>query len=165
MNGNRIKKKLLLLGLVCLIPVVIVGALKLPEVYRLFHPYLDREISGPVTITNDWLEIKPKDAFKAERQINNLIILFEPSRSYEPDVTGKSLRLSDGSVATLEVELIDREGKIHSLTPIGISREGMILRSENSSQNTVYRAIRIKSTNPVKVTRIYWDCYNQWDVS
>ncbi len=162
---RNLKTILLVVGLVCLIPAALFGLSRIGEIYRLFNPYLDTEIAGPTTISSEWLEIVPKQPLRAERQIKNFIIVFDKSQSYEPLEGTYGVRLPDGSIAVPEVQLVDESAHIHVLTPIGVSADGVVFRDEDSREGSVYRAVKVRSSKPIKVSRIYWRCYNQWDVS
>src|SRR5437588_2998880 len=164
--NSAIKRLLIVAGAaLLLIATGIGGVFLVAGVYRYFHPYFDRTISGPVTITPEWTEIVPKEPLKAERQINNFILVFDTSQLYEPNDNTNGIRFPDGSVVTPEVQLIDQGGRSYTLTSIGVSRNGMVLRYENLPQNISYRMVRIRSDKPIKVSKIYWRCYNQWHVN
>ena len=105
---RNLKIILLVLGLVCLIPAAFFGLSKMGEIYRLFNPYLDREIAGPTTISSEWLEIVPKQPLRVERQIQYMIL--DVADPFEPLYDKWSLRLRDGSVVKPEVQLIDEDG-------------------------------------------------------
>lgn len=163
MIGNKLKKILLLLGLVCLIPLIILGVSMSTELYRYFNPYLDQDIGGPVTISSEWLEIVPKKPLRVERQIQYMIL--DVTDSFEPDYDQWSLRLQDGSIVKPEVQLVDEDGNTYNLTSPALDRKGIGLRNSELPRDRAYRAVRIRSNKPIKLSRIYWHCYNQWDVS
>lgn len=162
MSGT--KKLLIVIGSICLVLVagislVIIGG----EVYRFFHPYLDREVSGPVTITMDWVEITPKKPLRAERQIQYLTL--DMAEAFTPDYKLGGMRFADGAIAIPEVELIDQSGRTYSLNHSGMNEKGIVFFMPDLPKDRLYSVVRIRSDKPIKVSRIYWRCYNQWDVS
>jgi hypothetical protein len=163
MKGNKTKKVLLLVGLICLVPVVIVGLYMSVDLYHFFNPYLDREISGPMTISSQWIEIVPKKPLSVQRQIQYMILdVIDP---FDPDYDQWSLRLQDGSIVTPEVQLVDESGNTYNLTSPALDSKGIGFRNSELPKDRAYRAVRIRSNKPIKLSRIYWRCYNQWDVS
>ena len=162
---SSVKKKLLIVaGAACLLTIAGIGGVFLvAEVYRYFHPYLDRTISGPVTITQEWTEIVPNEPLKAERQIQYLTL--DVAEPFEPDYDSWGLRLPDGAIVVPEVQLIDQNGNIYKLTSPALDNKGIGLRLRDLPKDRVYRAVRIRADKPIKVSRIYWHCYNQRDVS
>jgi hypothetical protein len=169
MRENKIKKILLLLGLVCLIPLIILGVSMSAELYRFFNPYLDQDIAGPVTISSEWLEIVPKKPLRVERQIQMIVLDLDKSIKLERD--GWGLVLPDGSIVTPEVQLIDEDGKTYNLdhaSSWSSPSTGVTYREFSLSDlptSKAYRAVRLRSDKPVRCNRIFWRSYNQWDVS
>ncbi|HYY57024.1 MAG TPA: hypothetical protein VE842_06790, partial [Pyrinomonadaceae bacterium] len=102
---NPIKKMLLITGLVLIIPVIAFSIFSALNIYRMFHPNLDREISGPVTLSSEWIEIVPKEPLRPERDIHEIIL--ELTTSYEPDYKNNRIRFPDGTSGIPEVRLID----------------------------------------------------------
>ena len=100
----------MIVGLACLIPIFVFAIPMTLGLYRsIFSPYLEQEVTGPVTITQEWQEITPPKSLRADRQIQYLILtIAEPFElSYKADW---GWRLPDGSVVIPEVQLVeDRE--------------------------------------------------------
>lgn len=162
MNRN-LKIILLVVGLVCLISATFFGLSKIGEIYRLFNPYLDQEISGPTTISSEWREIVPRQPIRVERQIQYMTL--DVADPFEPVYDKWSLRLGDGSVVKPEVQLVDENGNVYNLTSPALDNKGIAFRNSDLPKDRVYRSVRIRSDKPIRLTRIYWRCYNQWDVS
>lgn len=157
------KKVFLVIGVFCLISLAIFGISTSINIYRwIFNPYLDQDIAGPVMLSSDWLEIVPKEPLRAERQIQYMILNFaEPVKA-----DYMRLRLPDGSLVVLEVQLVDQYGNIFNLRSSALDETRMGFTSENSlPKDRVYRTVRIRSNKPINISRIYWHCWNQWDVS
>ena len=160
---TSLKIVLLVLGLFCLIPIAYIGLAIMGEIYRFFNPYFIQEISGPTTISSEWLEILPEKPLRAKRQINRVVLVI--SDSYEPDYEHWALRLKDGSLVKLEVQLVDENGTTYDLRSPAIGPREMELGMLDLPKDRVYRMVRIRSDKPIRLSRIYWRCYNQWDVS
>lgn len=155
---------LLVIGLAC-------AALLTSCVYRFFHPYLDRELSGPITISSEWLEITPKEPLRAERVVQYLYIY--TTKPFEPDNRSWGIRLADGSVVVPEVELVDQQGNIYNLKASSFSLEDPTRANvisgigfsalEELPKDKVYRAVRIRSDQPIQCSKIIWRCYDPRD--
>ena len=159
---------IVLIAIVCLT----VGNFILFRIYRYFNPYLDREISGQVTLSSQWLEITMKEPLRPERDRQKIIIDIEPPVKLEPSGPSMGLVLPDGSVVIPEVQLIDQDGNIYNLTSPSASFEASpggawqrgFGRVEPLPKNKVYTAVRIRCEKPVRCSRIRWRSYNPSDL-
>lgn len=152
------------IGLISLFILVIA----LHSIYRRLYPYLDREIMGPVTVFTEWLEITPKKPLVPERRIHEIFL--KSAGGYEPDYKGWGLRLPDGTVLTPEVQLVDQYGGVYQLkfgvldeTGISFTFRDPVSHEEILPTDRTYRAVRIRSSKPIKFSRVVWRCYNPWD--
>jgi len=164
------KKLLLVLSLACLIPAIVLAEFVSGVIYRLFVPYLDHQLSEQITISSEWREIVPQRPFHAERQIQMIVLDLDKSIALQKD--GWGLVLSDGSIVIPEVQLIDEEGKTYPLeepsawfSPATGVRYREFSSKSGLPKDKVFRAIRVRSAKPVRCNRIFWRCYNMWDVS
>src|SRR6266542_4217427 len=101
------RKLFLIVGLACLIPIFVFAIPMTLGLYRsIFSPYLEQEVTGPVTITQEWQEITPPKSLRADRQIQ--YVMLNVGGPFEPNNKGAwGLRLPDGSVVIPEVQLVD----------------------------------------------------------
>jgi hypothetical protein len=164
------KKVLLAIGSAFVLSAMVLTVFISGGIYRWFFPYLDQEVTGPILISSEWTEIVPKKPFHVERQIQ--IVVLDLDKSVDLQKEGWGVVLSDGSVVTPEVELIDQEGNTYPLEvpSAWFSPSTGVKYREFSSKNDLpkgktFRAIRIRSDKPVRCNRIFWRCYNMWDVS
>jgi hypothetical protein len=157
------KKGLLITGLVALVLFILSGFYIIPGMYRYIYPYLDREVSGPVTISTEWQEIIPKEPLKAERQLHYLVI--EIQSPYRTDEKSWGIRLADGSVVTFEAQIVDQDGKSYNLASPAFLNEKVARGLMELPKDKQYPVVRIRASQQIKVSRIYWRCYNSWDVS
>ena len=164
------KKLLLVIGSVCVLSAIIFTVIVSGSIYRFFFPYLDQDVTGQVLISSEWTEIVAKKPFRVERQIQ--IIVLDLDKSIDLQKEGWGIVLSDGSVVTPEVELVDQEGKTYRLEvpSAWFSPSTGVKYREFSSKNElpngkIFQAVRIRSDKPVRCNRIFWRCYNMWDVS
>jgi len=168
---GRTKDTLLIAGMICLIPLVVFVTVVASNLYRsIFNPYLDYDVARDVTISSDWVEITLERPLEAERQIQYLII--DITTPYKPDYQSWGLRLSDGSVVTPQIQLVDEQGNVYDLThnaldekSIGFSKRDPVSHAIDLPKGRKYPKVRIRCDKPIHCSRIYWHCYNQWDVS
>ncbi len=139
------------------------------KVQRMYKPYLDREISGPVKLERQWLEINFKEPLSPERPANEISLVFE--EVYEDRVAGRGLQLPNGQLLSPEMQLVDSQGEVFELNqvaalgPRGLSRSmgDPINWKETLPRDRTYRALRIRSDTIVNVTRIFWRSYDPAD--
>jgi hypothetical protein len=133
---------------------------------------IDHELSGKVTLTNEWLELIPKDPLKVERNTQEVTLFPDPPIKMVDDPTGqRSLIPADGRDATIEVELIDTNGMKYQSRP-GYSRSmtGDLYVTSHSvdfkylPKDVGFAKVRIRSSAKYPVKKILWRCYNWSDV-
>jgi hypothetical protein len=136
------------------------------SVYNKLHPDLDRVISGPATLSSEWLEIKPQEPLKPEREVQNVIIWFAvPYTARQPP----ALVFEDGAAITPEVQLVDAGGNIFKLRTSGGDSSGFAYTCCDGTydrrlpKDRTYRSVRIRSDRPIQASQIVWRCYNPWD--
>lgn len=130
--------------------------------------YIDREISGPVTLNQNWLELTPSKPLTIARDTHELTLFPDPPIQMVDDPTGKrSLVAKDGRDADIAAELIGSDGKTYSCRP-GVSETltgdlkvtSRSLVFENLPKGVTYARVRIKSSVPYPVNKIIWRNYN-----
>jgi len=141
------------------------------ELERMRNPNLDLEIHGPVTISDEWLEITPQEPLKAEREVSQIVLWFaEQTKVCSPRPRG--IVGNDGAVFEPEVEIVDQGGGVYKLKEDGLGETGISYRwfGENNSQFNVslpkdktYTKVRIKSIEPIKCSSVVWRNNNPRD--
>jgi hypothetical protein len=161
-GGQRYMGLLTVAILLCL--VILFGA-ACSILQRKANPFLDREISGPVTISSEWMEITPQEPLKPEHEVNAVTLMF--ASEYIPDYKENGLRFSDGTVMVPEVQLIDQDGKVYALGIESMGPKGMgfaffdpISHLESLPKDKVYRTVRIRSDKPIECSKLVWRGYN-----
>jgi hypothetical protein len=166
----------LIAGLIVVGSCLAVAALLLARsIHRVFNPYLDREIAGPVVIPTEWLEVAPQEPLRPQRQIQDLVLELDGSvkapKYGEKGYHCWGVVLQDGSIATLEAQIVDDGGKVYELNApsfiIDPSGSRPLLRKFSRiglPTDKIFRKVRIRSSCPVTCKRILWRCYNPWEV-
>ncbi len=164
------KKALLMLGSACLLGLLVLGVVTVIGFFtRLFHPYLDLQIKGSTTLSNEWQEIVPEKPLRPERVVQEVVIYVEKPVTKDRD--SWDLVMPDGSRVTPEVQLIDDHENVYDLlVPSAV-------RNPNSTEafqrgfgkrdlpkDRIYPRIRIRSATPVRVLKIVWRCYDPRDI-
>lgn len=127
------------------------------------NPYIDVQLSGPVRITQQWLELTPKKPLKVQRDWQEITLF--PS----PPIKTKD---GNGPEFEIETELIDSEGRTYRPTP-GLSETltgnlTIVTRSldfKDLPPDATFTKVRIKSNPPYPVKKILWRCYNWAEVN
>jgi len=128
----------------------------------ILFPYIDRELSGPVTLNSEWLELTPKEPLKVQRDTQELTLF--------PDPPIKTVDGNQIPPADIEAELIDSKGEVHRSSP-GLSETltgnlqitSRSLGFKDLPRDITYKTVRIKSSAPYHVKKILWRCYNWSD--
>jgi hypothetical protein len=135
---------------------------------RKAHPYLERDISGPVTLSTQWLEITPSEPLKPEREINAIHLTFVTS--YELNSQSNGFRFPDGEVVLPEVQLVDQDGKVYPLGIATIGEKGVgfssfnpVTHSNNLPTDKVFTTVRMRCDKPIQCSKITWSGYNARD--
>lgn len=165
-----VKKILLGFSLACFGVLVIIGGIYASlSVYRTLHPYVDREISGPIVISPDWVEIAPKNPLRAELVVQQVVIYVQ--RPIKESRDSWELILPDGSKVIPEVQLIDEQGNVYDLTePSGTQNPHSVEAFQRGFSNRtlpkdkVYKSVRVRSAKPVSVLKVVWRCYDPRDI-
>ncbi len=136
------------------------------------NPYIDRELSGKVTLTKEWLELSPQEPLQVERDTQEVAFFPDPPIKMVDDPTGKrSLITADGRDATIEVELIDSNGVTYQSRPgysqsmtgnLYVTRHSLDFK--NLPKDVTYTKVRIRSSTEYPVKKILWRCYNWSDI-
>jgi hypothetical protein len=121
--------------------------------------FIDRKLSGRVTITSEWLELTPAEPLKIARDTHELTLFPDPP-------------IPDGTpTAKIEAELIGSDGTTYHSRP-GIEQmlsgdlkiTSRSLGFKDLPDNVTYTKVRIKSSTPYPVSKILWRCYNWGEV-
>jgi len=124
------------------------------------NPFIDRKLSGRVTLTSEWLELTPAKPLKIARDTHELTLFPDPP-------------IPDGRpTAKIEAELIGSDGTTyHSRPGIAQTLSGDLKITSRSlgfkdlPDNVTYTKVRIKSSTPYPVSKILWRCYNWGEVN
>jgi len=122
--------------------------------------YIERKVSGPLTLSAEWQEITPREPLHPERMFQRIIL--DLKESVVPDYKVWGLRLKDGAVVVAEVELVS-DGKTYTLKCRALSAESMHFALNELPKDRVYSKVRIRAARPIKCSRIAWRCYDPWD--
>jgi len=173
------KKLLIILGVLCCIP----GLLFALFIYGLVTSETQRQISGPITISSDWVEITPEKAMKPSQQTQGVILGVSDAHTpytapYDPNDKSWdqswAMRFPDGSLVRPEVQIVDEYGKVYDLKSpsfthkdrtkgdatggMGFTRSFDPSIDSNLPKDRVYRTVRIRSDTPIHCSRIIWEC-------
>jgi hypothetical protein len=123
------------------------------------YDYIDREISGPVTLNQNWSELTPVTPLSTARDTHELTLFPDPPMS--PD--------DPADKADITAELVSTNGKTYrSLPGKSETLEGGKIATRRVDfevpEGLTYTRVRIQSTVPYRVKKILWRNYNWRDV-
>jgi hypothetical protein len=130
------------------------------------------QISGSVTIGDEWVEFHPEQPLKVDKTYQYVYLVLEPplkddfyQEGKEPN-TGKGILMPDGEVINPEIEVIDQYGNTFNLAyggAIGLKPKYRLPTPNELPRDRVYKAIRIRSPRQIKCKAIYWLCESSKD--
>lgn len=134
--------------------------------------YIDRQLSGPVTLNQNWLELTPSQSLKIARDTHELTLFPDPPIQMVDGPPDKGLIPSDGRDADIEAELIGSNGVTYRSAP-GRSETltgdlkvtSRSLDFKDLPADVTYSRVRIRSSVPYPVKKILWRNYNWGSVN
>jgi len=135
------------------------------------NPFIDRQLSGPVTLTSEWLVLKPIWPLGVARDTQEITLFPSPPIQMVFKRGTSDLIPADGRDAEIEAELIGSDGKTyHSRPGRSETMTGNLqitsrrLGFKDLPDNVTYTEVRIKSSARYPVSKILWRCYNWGEV-
>jgi hypothetical protein len=131
--------------------------------------YLNTEVSGQITVTNEWKEIVFDKPYKPVKNQQSLCLVFaepvvEVPKEWHP-------RLKDGRKLIFEIKIVDLQGNLFTFNKIeSLNTEQTCFTAEDKEFNTIFPPnrtlikMKLKSNVPVSLNRIYWHSYNIQDL-
>jgi len=123
--------------------------------------FVDQQLSGPITLKSEGLELDPIKPLQATRDTQELLLL--PDQPFP--------KPEDGHDADIEAELIGSNGITYRSAPglsetlsgdLKVTSRSLVFK--NLPQDITYTKVRIKSSTRYPVKKIFWRCYNWGEV-
>lgn len=136
--------------------VVVVFAAYNYGVFQRHSPYVDEKISGPLTVSAEWEEIRPKNPLKRTGDHQEVgLYVAEPFSVVVESPRSYGVRMPDGSLVTPEVQVIDAEG--NTITLKFSSARGKKTMTYRLPDNRLeYRAVRLRAERQIRLDAVYW---------
>jgi hypothetical protein len=128
---------------------------------------VDKQLSGPVTVTTQWQEITPTISMRPWKQSQYVSLNIDGACTKPLCLTdafqqGK-LMLADNTYVTPQVEIVDANGKVYNLHVSMIDDKGIGYGKgcdpDCGFPWTKYRTVRIRSDRPFHASGIAWHCH------
>jgi len=123
----------------------------------------EQEVAGQITISNDWIELTPKEPLKPSKDKQEIVLdSAEPLIRNNSDL--KKIQLENGTVVKPELQLIDQYGNIFNAdvlrypTP-SLYNNGISCYVPRLPQERAYTKVRVRCDQPLKLARIVWHCH------
>ncbi len=153
--------------------VLLCAAVMLMEPSCLRDSY-EVKLSDPITINDQWIELKPEASLKADKDSQMVVLDLEPPLKYdfykegkEPNA-GKGILMPDGEVINPEIEVIDQYGNSFKLIWRGARKTFSPIYSlpypNKFPRDREYTTVKIHSARPIKCKAIYWFCESNQDM-
>jgi hypothetical protein len=140
---------------------------------------VERQISGPVLIGPEWLDIRLDKPLRVSRRTQTVLLyVSDKHESYDeldaPDERRSAMRFPDGSVVRPEVQVVDEYGNVFRLNAVsflgkdrtsgqlnaglGFSTQYNLAIDSDFPSDRVYPLVRVRSDKPIHVSSIVWYC-------
>lgn len=143
-----------------------------------FIPAPDQEISGPIEVGPEWVEIvapKPLIPYKTIQKVQ--LAFGEVDYMAGADESRESLALKGGKRTKIEAVLFDNKGESYDLSissiggeggGAGLSRKTVQQEVDGKTrevglyfpEDRTFTKLKIKSSIPIKLDKIKWVCYS-----
>jgi hypothetical protein len=131
------------------------------------------KISGPITISEQWIELEPKSPLKVDQDLQMVVLELEAPFKYDfyeegrGANKGQGILMPDGEVINPEIEIVDSSGQKFSLVYSGARQTFSPVYDlpypNKWPPHAEYKSIRIRSDRPIKCKAIYWLCESSKD--
>ncbi len=119
----------------------------------------DREISGELVLSPEWVEITPDKPLSFPKRSQGMILdVAEPLG--QDNQNWARVRLADGTLIRPELQLVERDGSVTDVELLrghGNDVGGFVRRLP---EGRVYTKVRVRCDRPLRVSRIIW---HSWD--
>ena len=119
----------------------------------------DREISGGLVLSPEWVEITPDEPLSFPKRSQGVTLdVAEPLA--RDDLNWERVRLADGTLIRPELQLVERDGSVTDVELLrGHSNNvgGYVGRLPGGR---VYTKVRVRCDRPLRVSKIIWHSWN-----
>lgn len=126
----------------------------------------EQEISGPVTLSTDWIEIIPDKPIKPAKQHQEIVLDVNPAEGLVRDnLNLERMQLASGEIVKPEIQLIEQHGEtfvaeVDRYPVPSRYEEGLSGQIPNLPEDKIYTKLRVRCDKPLRLSRIVWHC---WD--
>jgi hypothetical protein len=133
-------------------------------VISLGRTHSDREISGELTLSSEWVEITPDQPLSFPKQFQGMVLdVAEPL--VKDNLQLESVQLMNGTLVHPELQLVEQNGNVVKIklqsgpTPSqhDNSVDGFVSRP---AEGRVYTKVRVRCDRQLRLSRIIW---HSWD--
>lgn len=126
--------------------------------FQRHSPYVHQKISGPVTVSNEWTEVKPEEPLRLTGDYQEIGLYVEkPLTAVFDSSTSGGIRTPDGSLIMPEVEVVDDNNKTFECKFSGAWGSNAIrFRLPDVRPNAEYKVVRIRADRLVQLDGVYW---------
>jgi hypothetical protein len=149
-------------GAGCLLLLLIVGGF----IYGLATLDSEEIVSGPVTISAEWLEFIPREPLRPRKDTQEIVLDVDPSEGLIEDNSDPNrMQLSSGVLLRPQIQLVDELGNVFdaevSRYPVPSAyKNGLSGSVSNLPKEREFTKVRVRSDSPVRLARIVWHCHN-----
>jgi hypothetical protein len=124
----------------------------------------ERTVSGPVTVSSQWVEFSPEKPLLPSKQHQMILLEAEPFEALVVDNSNlERIRLGNGVLLEPEIQLVDSQGNIFVAevyrSPVPSYLDNSIVGNVRGlPQDRKYTRVRVRSNATVHLARIVWYC-------
>ncbi len=121
-------------------------------------------VSGPVTVSSQWMEFSPEKPLLPAKQYQVILLEVDLAEALVVDnLNLEHIQLGSGVVVKPEIELVDSQGNVFIAevyrSPVPSYLDNSIVGNvRDLPQDRKYTKVRVRSNAPVRLARIVWYC-------
>ena len=123
----------------------------------------ERSISGPLTLSSNWIEIIPAKPIRAAKQHQDIVLYVDPAEGLVKDnLHMERIQLASGALLKPEIQLFDQNGNefTAAIENYAGNKNGLLGRISELPTERTYTKLRIRSDKAVRLSRVVWHCWN-----
>ena len=149
-------------GAICLVAILLFATGLL---YEIATTDSEQIVSGPVTLTPQWMEFVPSKPLREAKQDQEIVLDVEASEGLvEDNLHDDRIELANGVLLHPQIQIIDSAGNVFDAKvfryPVpSLYKEGIAGQFSRLPPDGTITKVRVRSDVPVRLSRIVWHCH------
>lgn len=122
-----------------------------------------RSLSGPLTLSSNWIEISPDKPIRPAKQYQDIVLYVDPVDSLVKDnLHWERIQTTGGAQLKPEVQLFDQTGNMFTASVVNSesNENSLVAQIPELPTDRTYNTLRLRSDKPIRLSRVVWHCWN-----